>query len=82
MVRVNKRTWFCTEKERERRQTVSKRLRIRLATSKDHSYTEPGGIASDNQPNSTTPAPHVPDIAHVNDDIIIDGDISSEPDNT
>lgn len=82
MGRVNKRTWFCTEKERERRQTVSRRLQIRLAISKDHSYSKLGYRASDNQPNSTPPSPHVPDIGHVNDDIIIDGDISSKPDST
>lgn len=61
---------------------MSRRLHISLAISKDHSYPKPGGIASDNQPNSTMPGPHVSDIGHVNDDIIIDGDISSEPDST
>lgn len=53
-----------------------------MAISKNHSYSKPGCITSDNQPNSTTPAPHVSGIGHVNNDISIDGDISSEPDST
>lgn len=65
---------------------MSWRLRIRQAIKKDHSCSKPGGITSDGQPNSPTPVPHnpnvTPDIGHINDDIIIDGDVSSEPDST